>query len=139
MHKIDSIIEILRKARVGQCDCFACYALRANIARKIYEAHVKPLEEALAKAEAERNAAYREQAAELVHYKRALEWLRERELLVDGFAAPCQCEERHFENDKKGSICSFGEDSTQCCPKFNFRGTGGCWVDEALEATKEQA
>lgn len=73
------------------------------------------------------------QGAELAHYKRALEWLESRELRVDDFAAPCQCEERH------DTPCAFGEDPEQFCPKYNFRGTGSCWIQEALDATKEAA
>ncbi len=59
----------------------------------------------------------------------ALNWLREQEISINGFAAPCQCEDGYL--DEKG-LCPKGQKPEDCCPYYNFRGTGECWIECAL-------
>ena len=59
-----------------------------------------------------------------------VDWLAGRELTVDGFAAPCQCESDYFQGKK--APC--GERPDEFCSKFNHRGNGACWIEAARRA-----
>jgi len=59
-----------------------------------------------------------------------VDWLAGRELTVDGFAAPCQCENEYFQGKK--APC--GEKPDEFCSKFNHRGNGACWKEAARRA-----
>lgn len=52
--KIQRLTDILKEAGAGKCDCWVCNGHRNVFAKAIYAEHVKPLEDALAKAEADK-------------------------------------------------------------------------------------
>lgn len=68
--------------------------------------------------------------AEVARLTAELDWLAGREITVDGFAAPCQCEAEYFHGKK--APC--GEKPDEFCSKFNYRGNGKCWTEAARKA-----